>query len=106
MADNDYKTVVTLNSSAAKQCLSKQANAMMIKPTHAIADTGAASAFVLERTPCKNKRLAMNPITILLPDGTKVTLMHIWDITLPGLFCTLVGHIILEMKMASLLGII
>jgi hypothetical protein len=105
MADNDEKTVVTLNSSATRQYLSKQVHAMMIKPTHAVANTGATSVFILERTPCKNKRLTENPITILLPDGTKVTSMHISNITMPGLPFILVGHIVHKMKIASLLGI-
>jgi hypothetical protein len=94
MVDNDEKAIVTSNSSATKKCLSKQADALMIKPTHAIADTGATSVFVLEGTPCKNKRLATNTITILLPDGTKVTWTHIWNMTIPCLPFTLVGHII------------
>jgi hypothetical protein len=75
----------------------------MIKPTHAVANTGAFSVFVLEGTPYKNKRLAENPITILLPDGTKVTSMHICN--MEHLPFTLVGHIVPEMKIASLLGI-
>jgi hypothetical protein len=63
MADNDEKTVVTLNSSTTRQCLSKQVHAMMIKPTHTITDTGTTSVFVMEGTPCKNKRLAKNTFT-------------------------------------------
>ena len=78
---------------------------MMIKSTHAVTDTGATSVFVIEGTPCKNKRLTENPITISLPVGKKVTLMHIYDITIPGLPFMLVGHIVPKMKMASLLGI-
>jgi hypothetical protein len=77
----------------------------MIKPTHSVTDTGATSIFILEGTPCKNKRLAENPITISFPDATKVTLMHIHNITIPGFPFMLVGHIVPEMKMASLLGI-
>jgi hypothetical protein len=61
MADGDEKTVVTQNSFITRQPLSKQAHAMMIKPTHAIANTGTASVFVMEGTPCKNKRLVENP---------------------------------------------
>jgi hypothetical protein len=70
-----------------------------------IANTGATSVFVMEGIPCKNKRLAENPITILLPDGKKVTLTHTCNITIPGLPFTLVGHIVPKMKMVSLLGI-
>jgi hypothetical protein len=75
---------------------------MMIKPTHVIADTGTTSVFVLSM---QKKRLPENPITILLPDGTKATLMHICNITIPGLPFTLMGHIVPEMVVASFLGI-
>jgi hypothetical protein len=97
--------VVTSNSSITWHCLSKQAHVMMIKPAHIIANTGATLVFVMEGTPYKNKRLTENPITILLPDGKKVTTMHICDTTILGLPCTLMGHIDPEMKMVSLLGI-
>jgi hypothetical protein len=105
VANNDNEPVVILNSSATRQCLSEQVHAMIIKPTHAVADTGATSVFVMEGTPCKNLRLAENPITFSLPDGKKVTLMHICNITIPGLPFTLLGHIVPKMKVASLLGI-
>jgi hypothetical protein len=77
LADDDEKTIIILNSSANKKGLPKQANALMIKPTHAVANTGATSFFILEGTPCKNKRHSENPITISLPDGTKVTSTHL-----------------------------
>jgi hypothetical protein len=43
MADNDKKTIVTLNSFANinRQCLFEQAHAMMIEHTYAISYTGA-----------------------------------------------------------------
>jgi hypothetical protein len=104
VADNDNEPVVILNSSATRQCLSEQVHTMMIKPTNAVADTGATSVFVMEGTPCKNLRLAENPITFSFPDGKKVTLMQICNITIPGLPFTLLGHIVPEMKMTSLLG--
>jgi hypothetical protein len=72
MTDNDKKTVVTSNSSTTWQCLSKQVHTMMIKPTLATANTGATSVFLMEGTPCKNKRLVENPITILLPDEKRL----------------------------------
>jgi hypothetical protein len=95
VADNDNE----------RQCLSDQVHAMIIKPTYAVADTGATSVFVMEGTPCKNLRLAENPITFSLSDGKKVALMHICTITIPGLSFTLLGHIVPKMKMAPLLGI-
>ncbi len=52
---NNDKTVVTSNLTASQllSCI-HQANAMMINPMHAIADTGATSLFVMEGTKCKN----------------------------------------------------
>jgi hypothetical protein len=47
----------------------------------------------------------MHPIQINLPDRRRVISSHICDITIPGLPITLTGHIILDMTMASLLGI-
>ncbi len=47
-------------------------NAIAIAALHAIADTGATSIFIMEGTPCKNIRPAIRPLTINLPDGTKV----------------------------------
>jgi hypothetical protein len=105
LADNDVKTIVTLNSSANKKCISDQANTSLIKPIHAVTNTGATSVFVLEGTPCKTKRLAENPITISLPTVTKFTWTHICNIEIPGLPFTLEGHIKPEMKMVSLLDI-
>jgi hypothetical protein len=103
---NDDKTVITSNLTAS-QLLSHihQTNAMMINPTHAIADTGATSLFIMEGTNCKNKRIAINPITISLPDEKKVTSTHICNNTIPGLPFTLIGHILPKTMMASLLGI-
>ena len=73
--------------------------------THAIADTGATSIFIMKGTPVKNLRKSNNPITISLPDGSKVTSTHICDITIPGLPTVLTGHIVPGITMASLIGI-
>jgi hypothetical protein len=105
IADDDNKMVVTSKVSATRQCLSEQAHTMMIKPTHAIADTVGTSVFVMVGTSCKNKRLAENLITISLLDRKKVTSTHICNITIPDLPFTLVEHIVPEMKKESLLGI-
>jgi hypothetical protein len=103
---DDDKTVVTSNLTASQlPSHIHQANAMMINPTHAIADTGATSLFIMEGTNCKNKSIAFNPTTISLLDGKKVTSTHICNVTIPGLPFTLIGHIVPKMMMASLLGI-
>ena len=97
--NNDIKTVVVSN------CTSHQANTMMVAPTHAVANTGATAIFIMEGTPVHNKWLAKEPIFISLPDGRKVKLSHICDVTIPGLPFVLTGHIVPNMTMASLLGI-
>jgi hypothetical protein len=103
---NNDKTVITSNLTASQlPNRIHQANAMMINPTHAVVDTGATSLFVMKGTNCKNKRIAINPITISLPNGKKVTSTHICNVTIPGLSFTIIGHIVPEMMMASLLGI-
>ena len=102
---NNDKTVVTLNLTTSQSLSHKhQANTMMINPTHAVADTGTTSLFVMEGTNCKSTCIAINPVTISLPDGKKVTSTHC-NINIPGLPFTLVGHIVPKMMMASLLGI-
>ena len=78
---------------------------MTIAPTHAIADTGATGIFVMEGSKVENIRLAMKPLIINLPDGTKVTSTHECDITIPGLPKVLTGHIVPKLSIASLIGI-
>ncbi len=78
---------------------------MLIEMSHAIADTGATSIFVMEGTPMENVQPTAHPITINLPDGKKVMSTHTCNITIPGLPTVLVGHIVPGIKMASLFGI-
>ncbi len=79
--------------------------AMLIKPMHAVTDTGATSVFIMDGIPTKNRQLAVHPIQINLPDGRRVTSSHICNINISGLPITLLGHIIPDLTMASLLGI-
>jgi hypothetical protein len=62
--------------------------------THAIVDTGATAIFIMEGTPVDNKRIATKPLTINLPDGTKIMSNHCCNITIPGLPTVLTGHIV------------
>ena len=50
--------------------------------THAIADTGATSIFVMAGTPMKNVRSTMDPLTINLPNGKIVHSTHVCDISI------------------------
>jgi hypothetical protein len=73
--------------------------------THAIADTGATSIFVMAGTPMSNIRPALDPLTIHLPNGKIVHSTHICDISIPGLPMFLMGHIVPGLSMASLMSI-
>ncbi len=109
--DDDNATLVTFNRKtkyAAAAAFIKQlecANAITIDKSHTIADPGATSIFVMKGTPVKNLRKSDNPITISLPDGSKVTSTHICDIHIQGLPMVLTGHIVPGTTMASLIGI-
>jgi len=68
-------------------------------------DTGATAIFIMEGTPVENKRIAKKPLTINLPDGTKIKSTHCCDITVPGLPTILTGHIVPSLSIASLIGV-
>ena len=102
--DDDDTTIITSNCKTKYKQL-ECANAITIAKSHAIADTGATSIFIMKGTPVKNLRKSDNPITIKLPDGSKVKSTHICDINIQGLPSVLTGHIVLGITMASLIGI-
>jgi hypothetical protein len=101
-ADNNDITIVTSNCATTAE---HHVSAMQITPTHAVADTGTTSIFVMAGAPANNICAATKPIHISLPDGKKIISTHICDVDIPGLPHKLIGHIVPEMKMASLLGI-
>ncbi len=78
---------------------------MKITSTHVVADTGATSVFVMAGAPANNIRMATKPIHISLPDGKNIVSTHICDVDILGLPHKLIGRIVPDMKMASLLGI-
>ncbi len=80
-------------------------NAVMNGCDQAIANTGATSIFIMDGIDVVNKRIATTPLTINLPDGKKVKLSHVCDITIPGLPTILLGHIVPSLTAASLIGI-
>ncbi len=104
-----HATTGTTIAATARQLFGKPNpqyfNAIAIAALQAIADTGTTSIFIMEGTPCKNLRPAICPLTINLPDGTKVTSTHTCDITIPGLPKVLVGHVVPKLTIASLIGI-
>ena len=68
-------------------------------------DTGATAIFIMEGTSVDNKRVATKPLTINLPDGTKIKSTHCCDVTIPGLPKILTGHIVPSLSIASLIGV-
>ena len=50
-----------------------------------------------------NIHMATKPIHISLPDGKKIVSTHIFDVDIPDIPHKLIGHIVPDMKMASLL---
>ncbi len=78
---------------------------MSFAKTHAVANTGATSLFMIEGLKMSNVQIATNPLSINLPDGAIVKLMHMCDIIIPGLPTILTGHIVQGLTMASLVGI-
>jgi hypothetical protein len=67
---------------------------MQIAPTHAVADTGATSIFVMADAPTDNICMATKPIHITLPNGKKIVSTHICDVDIPGISYKLIGHIV------------
>jgi hypothetical protein len=59
----------------------------------------------VDGTPVLNKRKTTCPLKVALADGRQVISTHMCDIVIPGLPTTLVGHIVLELSIASLFGI-
>jgi hypothetical protein len=70
-----------------------------------IADTGATLIFIIEGINVVNRRLAPKALTINMPDRRKVTSAHVYNIMIPGLPLTLMGHIVLHLPVVSLMGI-
>ena len=119
LVDDDDITVVTSNilegstksiesafSSFAPQQASKWAYAAMtIASNEAIADSGATQIYVMDGIPVHNRRKTTCPLKVALADRWRVMSTHMCDIIIPGLPTILVGHIVPELSIASLLGI-
>ena len=119
LVDDDDITVVTSNilegstksiesafSSFAPRQASKWAYAgMTIASNEAIADSGATQIYVMDGIPVHNRRKTTCPLKVALADRWRVMSTHMCDIIIPGLPTILVGHIVPELSIASLLGI-
>jgi hypothetical protein len=118
---DDDKTVVTSNTTHKREQppammaatarklfgnpMPQYLNAITIATIQVIADTGATSIFIMDGVEVENKGLTKKPLIINLPDGRKVKSTHERDINIPGLPCTLTGHIVPTLAVASLIGI-
>jgi hypothetical protein len=112
--EEDHNITVMASNCSREHCAANSAKFapedqhyanMLIEMSHAIADMGATSNFVMEGMPMENIKPTMNPITINLPDGKKVTSTHTCDITILGLPTVLIGHIVPGIKVALFFGI-
>ena len=102
------RTSTTFSATARRlfgTATSEHLNAITIATSHAIADTGTTSIFVMDRVDVDNNRVATHPLTINLPDGRKVKSTHVCDIQIPGLPTMLTGHVVPHLAVASLIGI-
>ena len=79
--------------------------AMKFARMHAVPDTGATSPFVMQGLKMSNVKIAKNPLSINLPDGEVLKLMHKCNVIIPGPPTVLTGHFVQVLTMASLVGI-
>jgi hypothetical protein len=99
---------VTSNKTQQKESIANGAadnNTMSFAKSHAVADRGATSLFLMEGLKMSNVQIATNPLSINLPDGAIVKSMHTCDIIIQGLPTVLTGHIVQGLTMVSLVGI-
>jgi hypothetical protein len=112
--DKDNKTVITSNTGSSKCGISNNTPppqhfacaAFPLRMKDGIADLGAMQIFITEGTPVVNKQPTTCPLVVSLADGSKVTSTHMWDIHINRIPVVLTGHIILELSIASIFGIV
>jgi hypothetical protein len=103
--EDDDMMVDTSNTSSSADSVPQHTFHVLVKSSLAVADTGATSCFLTKDAPCQNKQCAVNPISVTLSDGEKITSTHVYDVTIPGLPTVLTGHIMPGMTSAFLFGI-
>jgi hypothetical protein len=103
--DNDDATVVTLITSPSSDNISHHPLGTLVEPSLAVADTGVTLLFLTKGASCQNKRRAMNPVTVTLPNECKIKSMHVCNVMIPGLPTVLTGHIMPDMTTSFLFGI-
>jgi hypothetical protein len=82
--DNDDTTVVTSNKCQDIACntIAATTKTMSFATTHAVADTGGTSLFVMEGLKMNNVQIATHPLSINLPDNAIVKSTHTCDIVM------------------------
>jgi hypothetical protein len=113
-ANKGDKTVITSNTCSSKCDISNNTPppqhfacaAFPLKMKDTITDLGTAQIFIMEGTPVVNKQPTTCLLGVSLADGSHVTLTHICNVHINGLPVVLTGHIILELSIASLVGIV
>jgi hypothetical protein len=109
-ATDDDITVTASNLSpiSTPNDVANHSNATSISPTTAtmgISDSGATGHFLQADAPVTNKRIAIHPIKITLPDGNKIESSHTCNLDIPWLpHETTAGHIVPKLTHTSLLA--
>ena len=95
------RSQLTLSPFVATPATAHTPSKFKIALTHAIADTGATSIYIMEGTEVANRRKAPSPLTINLADGIQVQSSDVCDFHIPGLPVLLTGHIVPALNVAS-----
>ena len=72
---------------------------------YALFDSGATAHFLIEDAPVTNKKVAATPLTITLPDGSRVRSTHTCNLDIPWLPDSMTGaHIVPQLAHSSLIS--
>ena len=72
---------------------------------YAVFDSGATGNFIIEGTPVVNKCVDMNPVSITLPDGQRITSTHTCNLDIPWLPHSITeAHIVPGLSHSSLIS--
>ena len=72
---------------------------------YALSDSGATAHFLIEGAPVTNKKVATSPLTITLPDGSKIQSTHTCNLDIPWLPHAMTeAHIVPDLAHSSLIS--
>ena len=73
----------------------------------AILDSGATSHYIMTTAPVRNKIKAINPVTVTMPNGTRVASTHECELDIPLLpQAARFGHILPSLAQHSLISVV